>query len=131
MSKRFCNFVADLKVKPIKTITTMNKTIYIDNNGVSVSTISKREFAKILSDIYIALQLTGKYRTLLLFLDKITYVRENILFVPAYDIASIVEDIESYCEDRQILDIATSIKSDVLSELMTDDNDYNQFIQVR
>jgi hypothetical protein len=131
MSKRFCNFVPDLKVKPIKTITTMNKTIYIDNNGVSVSTISKREFAKILSDIYIALQLSGKYRTLLLFLDKITYVREIILFVPAYDIASIVEDIETYCEDRQILDIATSIKNDVLSELMTDDNDYNQFIQVR
>lgn len=109
----------------------MNKTTYIDNNGVSVSTISKREFAKILSDIYVALQLTGKYRTLLLFLDKITYVRENILFVPAYDIAGIVEDIDSYCDDRQILDIATSIKSKVLSELMTDDNDYNQFIQVR
>lgn len=114
-------------------MTHINNTIMIDNFSVSNSILDRYLFGEYYTNTMKMIEkFNGKYPLLKMYLKKVCYVSgyDNLVYIPSYDIASIVEDIEDYCDDEYILETANYIKNFLLAETKTNDG-YNEFLLLK
>ena len=111
----------------------INNTIMIDNFSASNSILDRYFFEEYYANTMKMIEkFNGKYPLLVTYLKKVCYVSgyDNLVYIPSYDIAGIVEDIEDYCDDEYILKTANYIKDFLLAETKTNDG-YNEFLLLK